>query len=223
MHYVIVEGGQVPNVVPERARVWAWLRDSKHESVDLLLERVRGMVAGAAMAAGVEGELRVQSGDYEMLPSRAGARAIHANLEWLGPIDWSEPEQELARRIQAEAGVEAKGLDGSIQPPVEEPGEPEGGSTDVADVSWVAPTLHLSVATAPAGVPWHAWPVVAAGGGPIGHRGMLYAARALAATAVDLFERPELRAAIRAELEETTAGAEYRGYLPPGPPPLPVE
>ena len=223
MHYVILEGGQVPNVIPERARVWCWLRDSRHEQVDQLLERARAMVAGAAMAAGVEGDLSVQTGDYEMLPIFAGARLLHENLTWLGPIEYTAEEQEFGRAIQRATGVEEKGLDGSVQPFEEDPGEPDGGSTDVADVSWVVPTLHLSVTTAPAGSPWHAWPVVAAGGMSIGHKGMLHAARTLAAAMVDLFERPELRAAIRAEYEEKTAGAEYRSYLAPGPPPLPAE
>ena len=84
--------------------------------------------------------------------------------------------------------------------------EPEGGSTDVGDVSWVTPTLHVSVTTAPRGVPWHAWPVVAASGMSIGHKGMLLAAKTLAATMVDLFEDPPPREGIRAEFEKKTRG-----------------
>lgn len=223
MHYVITDGGDVPNVVPEHAKVWCWLRDSNHESVDLLLERARAMVAGAAMAAGVEGELKVQTGDYEMLVNLAGARLLHRNLSWLGPLEFTAEEQEFARAIQRETGVEEQGLDGAVQPLKEKPGEPEGGSTDVADVSWVVPTLHLSVTTAPKGAPWHAWPVVACGGGSIGHRGMLYASRALTATLVDLAQHPELREEIRREFTAKTAGKQYKSYLPPGPPPLPAE
>lgn len=108
-----------------------------------------------------------------------------------------------------------------MEPFLEEPGDPEGGSTDVADVSWVTPTLHLSVTTAPAETSWHAWPVVACGGMSIGHKGMNYAAKALAASMVDLFTKANLRAEIRAEFEEQTKDAEYRGYIPNGPPPLP--
>ena len=69
--------------------------------------------------------------------------------------------------------------------------EQEGGSTDVGDVSWVMPTLHLSVATAPHDAPWHAWPVVASGGMSIGHKGMLRRAKTLAATMVDLYDEPQ--------------------------------
>ncbi|HXU29308.1 MAG TPA: amidohydrolase [Thermoanaerobaculia bacterium] len=223
MHYVIQDGGDVPNVVPDHAKVWAWVRDSKHASVDELMERVRKIAQGAALAADVESTLRIQSGDYEMLVNRAGERLLQANMEWLGPIQYTEQEQEFAKKIQAETHTETKGLDGSIQPLDEHPGDPEGGSTDVADVSWNVPILHVSVTTAPVAAPWHAWPVVASGGMSVGHKGMTFAAKTLAATMVDLFEQPEKRAEIRKEFEESTKGVVYKGYIPEGPPPLPVE
>lgn len=222
MHYVISGGGDVPNVIPEQAKIWCWLRDSKHDSVDELLVRVRDIAKGAALAAGVEGEVKVQSGDYEMLVNMTGARLLHSNLTWLGPLQFTEEEQEFARAIQKATSVEPKGLSGEVQPLDENPGEPEGGSTDVADVSWNVPTLHVSVTTAPAGAPWHAWPVVASGGMSIGHKGMTYAAKVLAATMIDLFERPETRQAIRAEFDEKTRGQVYKGYIPEGPPPVPA-
>ena len=223
MHYVIKEGGDVPNVVPERASLWCWIRDTKHTSVDELLVRAREITAGAAMAAGVEGELRVQSGDWEMLPNITGARLVHNNMTALGPIEFTEEEQEFARAIQRATGVEEVGLKGELEPFEEDPGPPQGGSTDVADVSWVVPTLHLSVTTSPYRAPWHAWPVVATSGMSIGHKGMLHAAKALATTMVDLFEDDEARAAIRAEFGEKTAGVTYKGYIPDGPPPIPAQ
>jgi len=222
MHYVIKDGGDVPNVVPEHAAVWAWVRDTEHASVDELLVRVRKIAQGAALGADVTGELRVQAGDYEMLVNRTGARLLQANLEWLGPVPFTEKDQEFAKLLQRSAGVEEKGLDGSVQPLDENPGLPEGGSTDVADVSWNVPTLHLSVTTAPANTAWHAWPVVACAGTTVGHAGMIYAAKTLAATAVDLFENPGARAAIRKEFDEKTQGITYKGYVPDGPPPVPV-
>jgi aminobenzoyl-glutamate utilization protein B len=104
----------------------------------------------------------------------------------------------------------------------DKPGEPEGGSSDVADVSWNIPVLHLSVATAPLDTPWHAWPVVACGGSSIGHTGMVYAAKALAATLVDLYENPKALAAVREEFTAKTKDTTYQGYIPEGPPPLPL-
>jgi aminobenzoyl-glutamate utilization protein B len=223
IHYAIVKGGDVPNVVPEEAELWCWIRDSKREGVEEVLGRARKMVEGAALMAGVEGRLVVQGGDYEMLTNFEGARLLQTNLAWLGPIEFTADEQRFAREIQRATGTPETGLDGSLQPLVEKPGDPPGGSTDVADVSWIVPVIHLSVTTAPKAAPWHAWPVVACGGMSIGHRGLVYAAKALSATAVDLFENAGARERIKAEFAEKTKGHVYKGYIPAGPPPLPRE
>jgi aminobenzoyl-glutamate utilization protein B len=71
------------------------------------------------------------------------------------------------------------------------------------------------------GAPWHAWPVVATGGMSIGHKGMIYAAKTMAATMVDLYEQPAVLQEIRLEFDEATEGVEYRSYIPDGPPPVP--
>jgi aminobenzoyl-glutamate utilization protein B len=93
----------------------------------------------------------------------------------------------------------------------------------VADVSWSAPTIHFSVTTAAADAPWHAWPVVATGGMSIGHKGMVHAAKAMAATMVDLYEDADRLAAIQKEFEEKTEGVEYVPFIPAGPPPVPTD
>jgi len=119
--------------------------------------------------------------------------------------------------------AEPVGLERGPEPLDLDPQGAEGGSTDVGDVSWQVPTLHFSVTTAPIGAPWHAWPVVACGGMSIGHKGMLYAAKVMAATMVDLYADPAALAAVRSEFEETTRGVVYVSYLPDGPPELPEE
>ncbi|HXG65317.1 MAG TPA: amidohydrolase [Blastocatellia bacterium] len=223
IHYAIQKGGDVPNVIPEYAKLWCWVRDSKRTGVDEVLNRVRKIAEGAGLMAGVEAKLTVQSGDYEMLVNMAGAKLLHANLTWLGPIQYTQEEQEFARAIQRATGVEPKGLNSKIQPLEETRPDPPGGSTDVADVSWIVPTLHLSVTTAPQDAPWHAWPVVACGGMSIGHKGLVHAAKTLAATMVDLFEDEQTREAIKAEFKEKTKGHVYKGYIPDGPPPVPKD
>jgi len=219
MHYVIPDGGDVPNVVPDHAKVWIWARDFERTGVDDLLARLRKVAEGAALMAGVEGKFTVQAGDYEVLVNEAGERLLDGNLRWLGPIAYTPEEDTFARALQKAAGVEATGMDAAIG--ALEGQEKEGGSTDVGDVSWNVPTLHVSVTTAPHGVPWHAWPVVAAGGMSIGHKGMMLAAKTLAATMVDLFDDPSARAAVRAEFEKKTQGFVYRPFIPDGPPPVP--
>ncbi|MCI0693290.1 amidohydrolase [candidate division KSB1 bacterium] len=222
IHYTIQKGGDVPNVIPEYAKIWCWVRDSKRNGVEEVLARVREIAKGAAMMAGVESKLTIQTGDYEMLVNVAGAKLLQANLTWLGPIKYTDEEQAFARAIQRATGAEEKGLNGAIQPLEEPKPDPPGGSTDVADVSWIVPTLHVSVTTAAEGAPWHAWPVVACGGMSIGHKGMLYAAKVLAATMVDLFEDAKTREAIQTEFKGKTKGHSYKPYIPDGPPPVPA-
>jgi aminobenzoyl-glutamate utilization protein B len=222
LHYVIEDGGDVPNVIPDRTRLRLWVRDTTRKGVDTVLERVRDIGRGSGLIAGVETGIQVQSGVYELLVLRAGAELLHANLAWLGPLSYTDEEQAFARLLQKNSGVEEKGVDGSIQPFKDPKPDPPGGSTDVGDVSWVVPTLHLSVTTAPWEIPWHAWPAVASSGTSIGHKGMIHAAKVLAATAVDLIEKPDLLARIRAEFADRTKGQVYRPYIPEGPPPLPA-
>jgi aminobenzoyl-glutamate utilization protein B len=221
MHYVIEEGGDVPNVVPDYAKVVCWVRDSKYTGVDELIERARAVAEGAALATGTEATFTVQSGSYEMLVNMEGAKLIHENMDWLGPVEFTEQEQEFAREIQRETGVEPTGLRGDLEPLDLTRREPEGGSTDVADISWAVPTLSLLTTAAAYDAPWHAWPVVATSGMSIGHKGMIYAAKALAASMVDLYENPEQRAAIVKEFQEQTKGFKYKFYIPEGPPPVP--
>ena len=221
MHYTVVEAGIVPNVVPEYARIWLWLRDLDIAGVEHLLDRARNIATGVATATETTAKITVQSGDWNMLPNVTGQRAAWNNMNWLGSVQFTEEEHEFARRIQRASGAEEVGLRAGLLPFDETPGPPEGGSTDVADVSWNTPTLHLSVTTAPAGTPWHGWPVVACGGMSIGHKGMLHAAKALATTMVDLYLDPDLRTAIRAEFDEKTKDVEYRAFIPEGPPPIP--
>jgi aminobenzoyl-glutamate utilization protein B len=219
IHYAIRDGGDVPNVVPDRAKLWIWARDFERKGVDDVVARLRQATQGAALMAGVEGKLTIQAGDYEVLVNEAGARLLDANLRWAGPIAYTPEEDAFARALQKAAGVEAVGMDaaiGSLEGQAQ-----EGGSTDVGDVSWNVPTLHVSVTTAPRGVAWHAWPVVAAGGTSIGHKGMVLAAKTLAATMVDLFDDPAAREAVRAEFAKKTEGFVYKPYVPAGPPPVP--
>ena len=221
MHYTIQSGGDVPNVIPEYAKMWCWVRDWSREGVDEVFNRVRDIVMGAALMAGVEGKVTVQGGDYEMLVNMAGAKLMHDNLIALGPIQYTPEEQDFARAIQRATGKPERGLDGSVHPL--EGQVPEGGSTDVGDISWNVPTIHVSVTTAPVDTPWHSWPVVACGGMSIGHKGLTQAAKVLAMTAIDLYENDTARDTIRAEFTEKTRGHTYKAYIPPGPPPIPAQ
>jgi aminobenzoyl-glutamate utilization protein B len=104
MHYAILKGGDVPNVVPEYGKVWIWLRDEKRDLVDEMLGRLRKMAAGAAMAADVESKLTVNGGDWNMLVNMSGQRLAQQNLEWLGPLPFTPEEQEYGKAREPAAG-----------------------------------------------------------------------------------------------------------------------
>jgi aminobenzoyl-glutamate utilization protein B len=222
MHYVVQKAGDVPNVVSDYAKVWMWVRDSKGAGIEPVLARVRQIAEGAGKIADVESKLTVQAGDYEILVNQTGSRLLYGNLTTLGPITYTEAEQNFAKAIQKSVGIAERGMVGEVQPFRDPPpAAPEGGSTDVGDVSWHTPTINLTVATGVWNSPWHAWPVVATGAHSIGHKGMVYAAKAMAMTAVDLFLDAKIRDAIRAEFTEKTTGFVYKPWIPAGPPPIP--
>ena len=221
MHYTIREGGDVPNVLPEKASVWLWVRDSKRSGVEEVMTRVREIAKGAALIAGVDSEIILNNGLHELLVNRTGATALDKNLQLLGPITYSAEEEAFAKKIQEAGGVSQTGMDGAMHPLEATLIDPPGGSTDVGDVSWVVPQISLVVATAPPATPWHSWAVVACGGMSIGHKGMITAAKSLGMTMVDLFEQPALRAAMREEFLSKKGDYEYQAMLPEGPPPTP--
>lgn len=222
MHYAIKAGGDVPNVVPEYAKIWMWVRDSKRSGVEEVFARVKDIAKGAAMIAGVEATVFVQSGDYEILVNRKGAEALQKNLEFLGPITYTAEEIAFAKKIQEVQGGKQTGLDGAIHPLKETKEHPEGGSTDVGDISWIVPEVTLVATTAPANTAWHGWSVVACGGMSIGHKGLVLASKSLAMTMVDLFENEQLRKDIRAEFDQRKGDHVYKPYIPDGPPPIPA-
>ncbi len=220
IHYQIEKAGDVANVVPDYARIWTRVRDTKREGMMEVYERVKQIAKGAALMANVDYKITLVAGLHEVLVNRTGGEVLHKNLELLGPIEYTDEEIEFAKAIQRATGKPEKGIDGSIQPLEETKENPGGGSTDVGDVSWIVPEIRLGVTTAPIDTPWHSWAVVACGGMSIGHKGMLHAAKALAMTIVDLMENPDILQQMRKEFEEKRGDYQYKPILPDGPPPI---
>ena len=221
VHYVIADGGDVPNVVPDHAAVWIWARDQKRSEVEKLYAWLRKIAEGAALITETQVEVKLQGGSWETLINTAGAKLLDANLRWIGTPTYTAEEDAFAKKIQTATHVAVVGMSRKIEA-LDEQIE-EGGSTDVGDVSWIVPTLNLTVVTSPKDAPWHAWPVVATGGSSIGHKGMIVAAKTLAATMVDLYEKPQALREVRAEFEKKRGDTVFKAYLPDGPPPVPKD
>lgn len=220
IHYHIQNAGEVVNVVPDYAKIWVRVRDTKRAGMETVWKQVERMAEGAAIMANVEHKVRLVSGVHEILVNRAGGARLQQNLEYLGPIEYTEEEQNFGKKIQEATGKEQVGMFSKIEPLEETQEHPMGGSTDVGDVSFVVPTIRLRATTAPKDTPWHSWAVVACGGMSIGHKGMAYAAKALSMTMVDLFEDAELRQKVKEEFLERKGDYVYKGMVPEGPPPI---
>jgi aminobenzoyl-glutamate utilization protein B len=157
-----------------------------------------------------------------MLLNRPLQEAMQANLEQVGAPAYEEADQAFARELQAYLGVEEKGLSIEVKPLADGPEPPSGGSTDVAEVSWIAPAVSLAVTTAAAGIPWHSWATSASHGTEGSVRGAEVAAKVLALTGVDALTNPELVAEARAFFLEKTGGRPYQSPVPADQkPPLP--
>ena len=189
IHYVITRGGEAPNVVPAFAEVYYYVRHPKPEEVKAVWERVVKAAEGAALGTDTKMKYEVTGGVYNMLPSESLAKVMDANLRTVGGYVLTDPEKEFGKKIQ-------ESFTGSI-PKLETTNEigelkesESGGSTDVADVSWMVPTAGLRVATWVPGTAAHSWQAVAAGGMTIGSKGMIIAAKTMALTAIDLYDSP---------------------------------
>ncbi|ARA92022.1 amidohydrolase [Rhodothermaceae bacterium RA] len=222
IHYVIPRGGEAPNVVPEYAKVWYYVRDVDRESVEQYYERILKIAEGAALATGTEHRVFLITGVHEYNLNRPLQELVEANMKLVGPPRFTEAEQAFARELQAFLEVEQSGFDDELHLLEPEPEPPSGGSTDVAEVSYIAPTVGFSVTTAAANIPWHSWAATACHGTEAGVKGAVVAAKVIALTGADLLTRPEVLAAAKAFFDEQTGGAPYVSPIPPDQdPPLP--
>ena len=214
IHYVISNGGGAPNVVPDFASVWYYVRDLERPGVEDTYRRVLLAAEGAALATETTHEVKLTTGVHSYLLNRPLAELLDRNLRAVGAPQWTADEQSFAKAIQRETGKPEVGMFVGIKDLPDEEQPAPGGSTDVAEVSRITPTAKIRVASSPVDAPWHAWPVVACGGMSIGHKAMTTAARTLAGAAVELFVSPRVVLAARAEFNRKMAGTTYISPIP---------
>ena len=214
IHHVITFGGGAPNVVPDFAEVYYYVRHPDSDVVRDLYRRLVLCAKAGAMATETELEIDFQGGILEILPNNTLARVTLSNLRELNDLRYDSEDLKFATRIQ-------QTLDSpfpleSIQTVVDVSGSIGMGSTDVGDVSWVVPTTGFNTACFVPGTPGHSWQVVACGGTEIARKGMNLASRVLASTAWDLFTNPDLVATAKAEHMQRIGSRPYRSLMQTG-------
>ncbi|PPK88092.1 aminobenzoyl-glutamate utilization protein B [Neolewinella xylanilytica] len=223
IHYVITRGGEAPNVIPDFAEVFYYVRHPEMALVDANFERVVKCAEGAALGTGTTMDYEVIHGAYNLLPNVTLGEVMHENLRQIGGVEYDAEEQAFAEGIAAtfENAGEADLSTAAVVEPFQVIRKGSGGSTDVGDVSWAVPTVGLRTATWVPGTSAHSWQAIAAGGTSIGKKGMVVAAKTMALTAMDLFRQPELLERARAELnEQRGTDFVYKALLGDREPPL---
>lgn len=237
IHYVITRGGAAPNIVPDEAEVWYYVRAHLPADMQAVTERVRKVAQGAALMTETTWEEIFESATTCILNNQVLSALQYRAMEEIGPIQYTPEEKNFARAIcrqfptrsiaeilhslnippdiQARLGkYDGEPLIGENFPALDR-GVISTGSTDVGEVSWITPLCMLYITCWAIGVPSHSWGVTAFTGTSIGHKGMLHAAKIMAISAVDLIEKPELLRQARDEFLQKTRQQPYRSPIPP--------
>jgi aminobenzoyl-glutamate utilization protein B len=236
IHYVITDGGKLPNVVPDTAEVWYFVRALERAEIEEVSERVRNCARGAALMTDTTVEMRVRGACSRVLNNAHLADLQYEAMQLVGPIEFTAEEKAYAAQVNA--AFPARNADemfaGWQTPAEEQPrlerlaGEPligdnfpawdanwvGTGSTDVGDVSWITPLSMLRTACWATGAPGHSWGIVATGATSIGHKGMMHSAKVMAVAALDLYLHPEHLRDAQAELAAATNGTPYVCPIP---------
>ncbi|MBQ8813925.1 MAG: amidohydrolase [Lachnospiraceae bacterium] len=240
IHYAITNtGGYSPNVVQPYAEVLYLIRAPKNSQLEEIYQRVNKIAEGAALMTETKVEIDFVKGCSSLISNRVIARKLWENLHEVGAPEYTEEEMMFAKAIHESVAEPYANLEKFAAMydkkadkreimshkgefihrfvlPFHENGSQGFGSTDVGDVSWNCPTAQIYVATWAVGTPGHSWQIVAQGKSKLAHKGMLYAAKAMAGTAIDMIDDPSLVEAAKAELMDTLDGEHYICPIPDG-------
>jgi aminobenzoyl-glutamate utilization protein B len=230
VHYALLDaGGIAPNVVQAHARVRYSIRARDLPGMNELVERVRKIAQGAALMTETRMEMQIISAVSNVLPNTPLEQTLHRIMEELGPPHFDEADKDFAAKIRSTltendiaAVYRTIGMDPTDRPlsdflvPLDAKRNPQIGSTDVGDVSWVVPTVQVHSPTVAIGTPFHTWQVVAQGKSPAAHKAMVQAAKAMAGLGIKALTEPDLIAAAKADLKKRTARTPYVSPLPNG-------
>ena len=214
MQRVITDGGDQPNVIPSRAAIWWFFRDTTAEGAQKLFEHAKQVAEGAALMTKTELEVVIKTAVWPVRGNETLAHTLQRNIELVGMPEWEETDQEMARDIQTGAGIEAQGLTTEITP-LEGPSASIPAANDCGDVSWKVPMGRLWFPSNIPGVTFHHWSAGAALATDIAHKGGVAGAGVLAATLMDCFTDPSVVSEAKTSFAKETEGVDYAPMIPP--------
>jgi aminobenzoyl-glutamate utilization protein B len=212
IHRVFRDGGSAANIIPDHAMGEYWLRDATGESVTEMLGRLRKAADGAALATETRAEVHLIFSLRNPVPNDPLDALLQRELDRVGPPAFDAAEIGFARGLQKEMGTDQVGLATAVMPYSR--GNGGTASSDIGEVSALIPLAELNVATRPVGTSAHHWVQTACAAHPLGYKGMMVAAKVLAASTVDLLGDPALLKAIKKDFQVQTRGKPYVSPLP---------
>jgi len=240
IHYVIEKGGDQPNIVPQYARSWYYVRAPDRDQMAFIYNWILDIAKGAAIMTRTEVKTEFLEGSYNIIPNKTISALIVENMREIGLPKYSHEDlkfaEEIAKTITPEMKIAQlrkskrpgwerlvdKLVDDEVPDPWGE-GEVSHGSTDVADVSWQAPTVEFGTATWVLGTPAHSWQAVAQNGVGIGHASLIFAAKVMATTVIDLLTSEDALNKAIEEHRQRMGAKKYKSPIPPDrKPPLDV-
>jgi len=214
IHYVITDGGKAPNVIPDFAEVYYYVRHPKKDDVVAIFDRVVKAAQGAALGTETKMEYEIIGGTHDLLLNKTLAKVMQQNLEKVGGINYTDAEFDYAKKIQSTFTFKYPDYNkASTVNPLRIEMNSGGGSTDVGDVSYTVPTVGIRTATWVPGTPAHSWQAVACGGTEIGTKGMMVAAKTMSLSAIDLFTNATLIQQAKEEFIKAKGSYQYKALL----------
>ena len=215
MHRVITEGGDQPNVVPRRASVWWYFRDSTADGAGKLFEQAKRIAEGAALMSNTKVEIDVMSAVWPVRGNRTLAEMVEREIETVGLPNWSEDEDALARAVQAKVNVPVEGL-ARHYVPMKGPAVQKAAANDAGDISWKVPMVKLYFPATVPNISFHHWVAGVPLATSIAHKGAVAGAKVMAASIIECLSNPAVVDEAKRTFKEELGGTEYRSLLPPG-------
>ena len=223
MHYIITEGGLAPNIVPDSAAAWYFVRAATRKGVGEVYERLLNVARGAALMTDTAVSVEFLGGCYPTRNNKVLVGVMHDCLKESPQDDWTDDEINFAKEISGTPGVRLAEARKHLEAPADAylyagvrpiDNETGHGSTDVGDVGYITPTVMFGTACAGIGTPGHSWQMTACSGSTIGEKGMIYAARAMALFGLKAIIDPKIIADARAEFDKEAAEEPYVCPIP---------
>ena len=212
-HRVITNGGDQPNVIPNRSTIWWFFREATGEKTRALFEKAKRVAQGAAMMTETSYDVNVLSAVWPTRANRTIAEVIQRNIEEIGMPQWTEGEQKLVHEVQTKVKAKPTGMPTKVAPLKE--CVQSVSANDSGEVSWVVPTGLISFPSNIPGVSYHHWSAGVSLATSIAHKGAVAGAKAMAASAIDLLLDPQIVAKAKETFKQEIGDVEYRPLLPP--------